>query len=773
MSQDQQLTNYKLSSELEGQNNFYETYLPRVDNSLTEDDIKNNYNDGVVNGNILEFKNQISNLNAVLFQAIKYLSSMRVKGIPVPSTILLISLINKVCYVYNSVDYLTDIEKIYTGAASKDNSGFTCYPAIKELHYDNAKDEEEMISILKKKEFTKINIDENCIVGWAKRFYKENPGARKADFIGDYSSKIRIVGEIRRPNILSQYIIPYKGRTNKQFRYLMDKLNDEINKKNLGAFYTPELYVKKSLELVRLAIERVPKGNDYVIIDRCAGTGNLESCMTTEELSHVIVSTLEYYEYKVLIETLGDKVRHIIPPTEREDTFNLGLVRGADALTKEYINNEIINEYINNPKCTIIFFENPPYVETTSIEHQRKNKSKKSGNWKRSFAVKEMKKEVSKRNLTPTVTNDMGNVFIWSAFHYYLRQPTDSYILYSPAKYWKAQHLISKRLIKGFAFNRKHFHTNINACIMCLLWSNENAFLDTFEIDAYNIKNDELVFENKLTISQIKNGYSSVYFDKRKLTGDVSDNILCGLNGLPYNGKLRRVKPIYNNNIIGYLAVYSSGFDNPDLHSSLLSAGRYDGNGFYLRSDNYLEKLPMFAASRYIKYNKNWTERGRIMKSADGHLKFQSDVANGSINQFLLKCLLFTIFEPQNHMREFLGENGRIYHNHLCLDNNNGKTLASKALKKLRKNKNEKELIKQWEKVLYDAKQTKNYNPKYNYGLYQIIEELNTYTKDEISNQKIYDYPSLNGNIRSLAEMVKNYYLNEIVPILFKYEFIK
>ena len=53
MSQDQQLTNYKLSSELEGQNNFYETYLPRVDNSLTEDDIKNNYNDGVVNGNIL------------------------------------------------------------------------------------------------------------------------------------------------------------------------------------------------------------------------------------------------------------------------------------------------------------------------------------------------------------------------------------------------------------------------------------------------------------------------------------------------------------------------------------------------------------------------------------------------------------------------------------------------------------------------------------------------------------------------------------------------
>lgn len=34
----------------------------------------------------------------------------------------------------------------------------------------------------------------------------------------------------------------------------------------------------------------------------------------------------------------------------------------------------------------------------------------------------------------------MGNVFIWTAFEHYLRQPTDSYILFSPVKYWKAQY---------------------------------------------------------------------------------------------------------------------------------------------------------------------------------------------------------------------------------------------------------------------------------------------------------------------------------------------
>ena len=58
-----------------------------------------------------------------------------------------------------------------------------------------------------------------------------------------------------------------------------------------------------------------------------------------------------------------------------------------------------------------------------------------------------MKKEVK-----GAVLNDLGNSFIWSGFKYYLRQDTDSYIVYSLVKYWKAQHLISKRFIDGYEF---------------------------------------------------------------------------------------------------------------------------------------------------------------------------------------------------------------------------------------------------------------------------------------------------------------------------------
>ncbi|MCI8283498.1 hypothetical protein FEF30_02900, partial [Mesomycoplasma hyopneumoniae] len=71
---------------------FYNTYFLRVDKNLSIDQIQNNYTDGIINGNILEFKLNITNLNSTLFQVIKYLSRLRIKGIPVPKNIFLISL---------------------------------------------------------------------------------------------------------------------------------------------------------------------------------------------------------------------------------------------------------------------------------------------------------------------------------------------------------------------------------------------------------------------------------------------------------------------------------------------------------------------------------------------------------------------------------------------------------------------------------------------------------------------------------------------------------
>ena len=760
----------KYTEEKAGQREFYQVFLPRIDPTLDIDSILNDNNDGVINGNLLEFKLHVSDLNTVLFQCIKYLSALRLKGKPVPSNILIVDLNAGTLWLYHSGYYLEAIEKPYFGGASKDNSGFIGGPADTVLHYDNPIDAERVIGLLKQNNFTKINIDENCIVGWASSFYKSVPLARKEDFLGDDTGKHKTIGEIRRPVHFAKYINPYTGQSNVKFHYLMDRLNDTLQKKNLGAFYTHKLYAEKSLELVRTAIARVPAGNDYIILDRCAGTGNLEAGLTDEELSHCIVSTVEYYEYKVLQELFGAKVRHIIPPIETADTFNAGLVSGADALSREYVENPVIKQYIDNPQCTVILFENPPYAETTSAEHQKRKAGKTSSGWKSSFVVSEMKKVVK-----GAASNDLGNAFIWSAFQYYLRQPTDSYIVYSPVKYWKAQHLIDKAFIKGFAFNRRHFHTNIDACIMVALWSNEDCVLDSIELDGYDIEDGSLIpCKAPIPVRRIHTGYSKLYYDKRTMIDDVHSGILLAHNGLEASDSVKkRLVPTWNDNILGYMVVDGANFDNPDLHSCLLSAGIFNGNGFFLRKDNYREKLPMFCASRYITYNRAWTERTRIMKSADGAARFSRDVAEGKLEQFLLKCLLFTCTEMQNHMRTFTGSDKRPYKNELCLDGTNGETIALRDIKDLILGEKEKAILRQWDTILYWAKQTQKYIPTVTYGVYQIFAELDTSHTDDMTGKTVWDYVELHTALMGLKTLVKEYYNSEIVPVLFEYEFLK
>lgn len=763
----------KFANEIDGQTNFYDRFLPRINPNLTTEEIIANNNDGVLNGNLLEFKLAVKDLNEVLFQCVKYLSALRLKGIPVPANIVIIDLNASKSYLYRSNDYLAFIEQVYIGGASKNNTGFIGNDPIKVMDYSKPVEVETLITTLKETNYTKIHIDENCIVGWAEHYYRKNQTARKEDFLGDEKGKHKTIGEIRNPTIFKDYIYPYDGETNVKFNYLMDKLNDTLLKKNLGAFYTHPLYAQKAVELVRMAIKRVPEGNDYIILDRCAGTGNLETALNDEELSHCIVSTIEYYEYKVLQELVGSKVRAIIPPIETKETFNAGLVYGSDALTQEFVENEVIAQYVNDPNCTVILFENPPYSETTSIEHQKKQKGKESSLWKQSYVVKEMKKEVK-----GTASNDLGNAFIWSGFKYYLRQPTDSFVVFSPVKYWKAHRLIDRKILEGYAFNRRHFHTGIDACIMCALWSNEPSDITEFNIKGYDInaKTDTLLDEVVLPVKRCYSLYSEKLYDKREYA-DTEDGVLLNFDGTEIGKDRSSVsqKPFYNDNIIGYLAVKGANFDNPDASVHLLRTAEYDGHGFYVRTTNFLQSLPMFAASRYITYNREWTERSRVMKSADKAERFLADVQNGRLDKFLLKCLLFTCIEMQNHCRSFTGSDGRYYRNELCLDTTHGETIASKELKRLTPNALETKIFKLYGSLMQHVKEAKEYVADLTYGIYQINEEIDTSYKDKSSKKAktVYNNIQVHSDLRAMKELCKEYYNREIVPTLFEYEFLK
>lgn len=531
-------------------------------------------------------------------------------------------------------------------------------------------------------------------------------------------------------------------------------------KKNLGAFYTPAPYAEKSLELLREAISRVPAGNDYVILDRCAGTGNLEQGLTEEELSHCILSTLEYEEYQVLASNYKGKVRHLIP---EEMPAPSDVIPEADALSREYLDNPTIKQYLEDPSCTIILFENPPYAEVHGSEKNM------AGTWKTSFLYSEMKKV-----LPDNVSDDIGNVFIWSCFQYYLREKADSYVVFFPVKYWKSQGLVTKKFIRGFGFNRRHFNTNIDACIMCAQWSNEEApdaeelSLDGYDLDAEG----HLVPCGNLPVKKIHSSFTSGYFDKRKFPDD-QEGIVCYSDGFETTGRKLSLRPKYNANILCYLAPKGVGFDKPDLNCTLTTCAFYNGHGFYMRKDDFLSKMPLFCASRYVVYDRSWTERARIMKSADGADSFRRDVASGTLGQFLLKCLLFTCLDMQNHMCTFQGSDGRFYRNELCLDDTNGETLALRTLKDLKQNKIEKDLFTKWEKIHLEAKKLEAYDPSLTYGVYQIFFQLDTSRPDPHSRNAIWDHAELHAALGDLKNCLKEYYLTEIVPTLFQYEFLK
>lgn len=112
-----------------------------------------------------------------------------------------------------SEDYLTDVEKVYEGSASKANTGFIGSPYVEKYDYSSQLRASDLISILKTSDWTKIHIDENCIVGWACSYYNLVPTARKEDFIGDETGKHKTIGEIRNPSVFKDYIYPYTGQS--------------------------------------------------------------------------------------------------------------------------------------------------------------------------------------------------------------------------------------------------------------------------------------------------------------------------------------------------------------------------------------------------------------------------------------------------------------------------------------------------------------------------------------------------------------------------------
>jgi len=803
-------------SEREGQIKFFADLKISADVELTHN------TDGVYKGTLFEFKLTISDLNKVLFQAVKYLSHRRIKGEPVPAQILLVALNEEIAYLFHSNDFLADIEKIYAGAASKNNAEFNAKTQPEKIDFSNLDGLQRLTEILKTEHYTKIHIDVFDVVGWSNNYYTKNPKASKSE----------LFEELRTPKEFKDYIYPWEGK-DLDFKYINDLLNAKILKKELGAFYTPAPYCRKATELVRQAIKRLPAGHDYIILDRSAGTGNLEEFLTDRpvdnitigdldrfidkelkvkylqskkdvidtyyserfnevtvgelekyktkmslhdylsdnEIGHTIVNTYELKEWIVLNERLGDKVKLIIPP--QADPAN-ALVNGGDALSEYFVlGNGLVddnyraiitelNGYIADEKINLILLENPPYRDSSAANTDNTTNRSNKG----SFVFEEMKKDLANlANSNISTARDISNQFIWSGWQYYLKKPDDYFVLFSPIKYWKSLGLGERKFLDGYLFNREFFHAGASA-ISCILWQNmpesrEELTLKAFDIDTKGTpkqEDDEVLAVCEVNIKKAQKTLES-FFDRRSSQDDIETTVYFENDGKETTGRKTDGKSYVNENIIGYLVAKGFAVTQHDVY--LLRGTRYNIRGFYLRADNFTEKLPLFAAKLYPQ--KNWYERDIYFTTADGGDRYLEDKA------FLQACFIFACLSQRNHCRSFDGSDGRFYKNELCFDKG---TVATSKLTNYKLTEEEEDLVETFAEVLAKAKATKEYNPKYTYGTYQIDQELNTRHKNE-NDEWVYDYPGLNTDISTLKTKLVKYYDATIQPKLFEYELLK
>lgn len=742
--------------------------------------------DGHMGGILFEHKKNLTSygIPKALGQALIYLSRFNRDGIPVPRYTCLVSQDEGfVIFIDNNyyVDYINDIKNNAYLIASRG------IPSLLELNHASIIDKLSFsldsnplykYLIAHDNDFVKVSINEDNVVGWA-RYYYNHCLSRKA-------KKIKLFEELRNPReVLNIYIEPWVGKET-DFKLIMDLLNDPTEQKKIGAFYTPIAYAEKACELVIDAIKRVPEGNDYVIIDRCAGTGNLEWCLNDysedcgdDILSHVIVSSPELKEWEVLRTRLGGRVRHLLPECEgTPEITEYGYLAGSNALTEEFLNNPIIKQYVDNDKCSIILFENPPYAQGSSVTNQKNKVGKEACEWKNNYIVNEMKKEIAGQ-----ATNELCNAFIWSGFKYYLRQSTDSYIVFAPPKYWKYHNLVNKKMKRGFGFNRQFFHAS-SALISCIEWTNiDDAKTEELTLEVYNVK-DEINGGGVERVSQdvylrkIHSIHSQVYYDRRTFDDDKkNDGILVDPNGYDVKHLEKNIRPtatpVWNENIIGYLISKGSTLDTPGLDSNLLISQRYDGHGCFLRKDNYYQYLPAFAASNYLNNVKTWT--GSIYgNSGDMADHYWMDIEAGRLDDFLFKTLLWCCMTQYNHMVSQPGSDGKTYLNQICLQEG---TLARKHLnehisKGYELTEEEKELFDLYNQLMRSVVRTSEYNPKFTYGIYQVSKEIDTTYKDERGTVR-----HNHGDVQNLLSVIKskaqNYYVKEIAPILLKYEMVK
>ena len=231
--------NYR--SELEGQADFYAHMIEQE--ILTEEEVDfSGYTDGVFGNILLENKCDIKDdYFKALAQMIKYQARRMWAGKTLPKYMLANGINDKMTYVFDSADFIDEIEAVKIDKTSASKGNGTYHTEIQPIDSFNWNTHSGKTKLLNYKNSTehgpKYHVSINNIIGLSKQAYQL--GMTKTKFLDE---------EIRYPTFFKDRIYPYDQSTNDEFKKVMDILNTPTMQRELGAFYTPSVYVKKAQE---------------------------------------------------------------------------------------------------------------------------------------------------------------------------------------------------------------------------------------------------------------------------------------------------------------------------------------------------------------------------------------------------------------------------------------------------------------------------------------------------------------------------------------------
>ena len=694
----------RYNSEIEGMIDFYKELgiSKNVDYSCNTD--------GSINGCIIEFKLNFDKLLSHKNQVERYLKAYNAIAKKIPAKALLVD-INAKTYIEGDVSTFNGGVYIDWNTVEQDWSTPNCLALFLDLH-----------------DYCKGWIDETSLISYNNLYCEINN--KKT------TSKGEVQTELVNPQLLNIHPFDWQKQLKKEkeersnnnwLTFNMNMLGSESLKKKLGAFFTPDKYVKISTQYVREAIKNVPEGMDYVVIDRCAGSGNLEKYFTGEELQHFILNTIDYTEWTTLRGLYQNRVKHIIPPSAVTRDNKTGLMSGGDALQEDFYKKLlplIKGKYI-------IMLENPPFAGTSGIRGGAKGTLK---NKKYSYVNLEMKKNGYDGN----VCKDLLTQFVWSAFELI---KCHEYILYSPIMWWKSNHILDKKYIKGHMCNKKAFNAKTSSGLLLGHWLNQDLTNSTLKCSTdienftYSIKKKNSFITNLLDDHKISIDKNNLRVPEPEELGLLfsTSSTLDALNG-----------GLFNRNTYRTELVTSAGLKLSKITST------------NIKNLSVIQCVNCYSTKEYY-------EKEVVMKSCDLLKEYESDT------KLLNDCFLYVLLSAKTKCTS-----NNTLNNQLCLLQN---TIADKLLLKDYKKSN---LVDLWKEVLDEVKKGNKpeYNKSYNYGLYQIDKEINIKIPTGNFNKKgeptfKKKYPVLDEKIDKLKKALDIFYKAEIKDKLFKYELLK